>query len=413
MKVFVQYGAGNIGRGFIGQLFSQGGYEVRFIDVNMDVVDALNRNKSYPVTVIEGSFKEDIRVKNVSGIDGRDASAVAEAIAGADAMATAIGVNILPRIAGLLAQGIALRFERQIRKPLDIIICENLLDADKFLHKLISAQLNEAQKDYFDTHIGLVEASIGRMVPVMTREQQEGDPLRVYVEKYCELPVDKDAFKGDIPSVPGIFPYSPFGFYIKRKLYIHNMGHALSSYLGNIKGAEFVWQSVDEPEVKLIVMRAMLESAAALSRQYGSGIDELLDHIYDLLRRFSNKALADTVARVGNDVRRKLSAEDRFAGAVKCCEENGITPVFIPAGIAAALFFRNPADTNSAELFDDLDAHGIDHVLAKYCGISISSPVAGMINEYYRCLEETKDISALLRSAERNFAEINKGRRIV
>jgi len=32
MKYFVQFGAGNIGRSFIGQLFSRAGYEVIFIE---------------------------------------------------------------------------------------------------------------------------------------------------------------------------------------------------------------------------------------------------------------------------------------------------------------------------------------------------------------------------------------------
>ncbi len=413
MKVFVQYGAGNIGRGFIGQLFSQGGYEARFIDVNMDVVNSLNRTRRYPVTVVEGDSREDHWVENVSGIDGRDGYAVAEAIAGADAMATAIGVNILPRIAALIANGIKLRFERSIETPLDIIICENLIDADKFLHKLISEHLDDQQQEYFNRKIGLVEASIGRMVPVMTKAQLQDDPLRIYVEKYCELPVDKDAFKGNIPEIPGIFPYSPFGFYIKRKLYIHNMGHALSAYLGNIKGAEYVWQSVDHPDVKLIVLRAMIESAVALNRQYGEGLEQLLENINDLIRRFSNKALGDTVARVGNDVRRKLSAEDRFAGAVKACEANGMTPVYIPAGIAAALFFRNPADLNSEQLFKDLDDHGIDHILENYCGISRATAAADMIRAYFDCLEKTKDVSALLKLADETYSKINYNKRII
>ena len=45
----VMYGGGNIGRGFIGLLFSQSGYDVTFIDVAEPVVDALNREKRYPV----------------------------------------------------------------------------------------------------------------------------------------------------------------------------------------------------------------------------------------------------------------------------------------------------------------------------------------------------------------------------
>ena len=36
------YGAGNIGRGFIGQVFSGSGYSVGFIDINKEVIAKLN-----------------------------------------------------------------------------------------------------------------------------------------------------------------------------------------------------------------------------------------------------------------------------------------------------------------------------------------------------------------------------------
>jgi mannitol-1-phosphate 5-dehydrogenase len=39
MKKFIMYGAGNIGRGFIGPTFSQSGYSVGFIDINMQVIE--------------------------------------------------------------------------------------------------------------------------------------------------------------------------------------------------------------------------------------------------------------------------------------------------------------------------------------------------------------------------------------
>ena len=45
MKQAIMYGAGNIGRGFIGQLFHMSGYEISFIDVNMTVIDKLNADE--------------------------------------------------------------------------------------------------------------------------------------------------------------------------------------------------------------------------------------------------------------------------------------------------------------------------------------------------------------------------------
>ena len=95
MKKFIMYGAGNIGRGFIGQLFSESNYSVGFIDINQQVIQKLNSDREYPVDVVTGDQMEEHIVKNVYGIDGNDLELVASEIASADVMATAIGVNVL------------------------------------------------------------------------------------------------------------------------------------------------------------------------------------------------------------------------------------------------------------------------------------------------------------------------------
>ena len=100
------YGAGNIGRGFIGMLLSQSGYKVTFIDVSKPLVDALNHRGSYPVRMLDTDGHEDVLVESVDAIDGLNETAVAEAIASTDVMATAVGANILPRIAKNIALGL-------------------------------------------------------------------------------------------------------------------------------------------------------------------------------------------------------------------------------------------------------------------------------------------------------------------
>ena len=196
----VMYGAGNIGRGFIGMLFSASGYEVTFIDVAEKLIDALNREKTYPVRIVSNEGFEDIDVERICAVNGNNTEAAAQAIAEADIMATAVGVNILKYIVPNLAAGIRRRIQAG-GSPLNIIICENLIDADKLLAKLIRAELSEPEQDWFDKNIGLVEASIGRMVPVQTEEMKAGNPLRICADKYDFLPVDKAAFKGEIPDI--------------------------------------------------------------------------------------------------------------------------------------------------------------------------------------------------------------------
>lgn len=333
----VMYGGGNIGRGFIGMLFSMSGYEVTFIDVAQPVIDGLNRDGRYPVRIVSNEGHEDIEVEHVRAINGNDREAAAEAIAEADVMATAVGVNVLKFIVPNLAEGIRRRRARQ-GGPLNIIICENLVDANKVLEKLLKAELTKEAAAWLDENIGLVEASIGRMVPVQTEEMKAGNPLRVCVERYGFLPVDKAAFRGEIPEIKNMVPYEPFDYYIRRKLYVHNMGHAVCAYLGLYTHREYIYEAIEDSCIQNIVQNAMLESALALSKAYQMPVELLVRHFQDLLSRFKNQALKDTCARVGGDPKRKLSHTDRLIGSSLLCLEHGVQPVFISVGTAGAVY---------------------------------------------------------------------------
>ena len=332
----VMYGAGNIGRGFIGPVFSRGGYFVQFVDVNKELVDALNTRGSYPLRVIRDERHEDQPVTGFEAINGRDQEQVAHAIAGCDLMATAVGAKILPLIAPVMAKGLKRRFART-DKPLDIIVCENLMDANLVLGALIKGHLSREEQALFDARVGLVEASIGRMVPVQTEEMRAGDPLRVCVEAYAALPVDKAGFVGEIPELPGLTPFSPFDYYIRRKLFVHNMGHATCAYLGHYAGKTYIAEAIRNADTALVTQNAMLESMAALYRRYQVPADALLSHIQDLLGRFANTGLLDTCQRVGADIPRKMAPEDRMIGSARLCLEMGVRPDYIALGAALAL----------------------------------------------------------------------------
>ena len=291
MKKAVMYGGGNIGRGFIGMLLSQSGYEVTFIDVAEPVVKALQEKRNYPVRYVSSEGYQDVWVENVTAVNGNDAEAASDAIAGCDIMATAVGARILKFIVPNIVAGLRKRWAMG-KGSLNIIICENLNDANKILEGMLKAELAAEEQERFDRTVGLVEASIGRMVPVQTEQMKDGEPMRVCVEQYGFLPVDKAAFKGDIPQIKNMVPYAPFDFYIKRKLYVHNMGHATCAYLGNLLGLEYIYEAIAVPEIRILVQNAMQESEMALCKRYGTPMMDLQEHITDLLYRFTNAALA-------------------------------------------------------------------------------------------------------------------------
>jgi len=389
----VMYGGGNIGRGFIGVLFSQSGYDVTFIDVAEPVVKKLQEDRTYPIRIVSTEGHEDIWVENVTAVNGNSLEAV-EAIANCDIMATAVGARILKFIAPNIVEGLRKRWTMN-KGPLNIIICENLNDANKILEGLLKELMTEEERVKFDETVGLVEASIGRMVPVQTEEMQDGEPMRVCVEQYDFLPVDQAAFKGEIPKIKNLVPYAPFDFYIKRKLFVHNMGHATCAYLGNLLGLDYIYEAIAIPEVRILVQNAMQESEIALSRHYGASMMDLQEHITDLLYRFKNKALKDTCQRVGGDPARKLGVSDRLIGSSLLAMNEGITPAYIAVGAAGGLR-RYLKENGGVQSIDRAKA-----ALTELSGLEEDHRLFQLILHYYCMLFEGCSIFKLMSEAEK------------
>ena len=376
----VQFGAGNIGRGFLGQLYFETGYATTFVDVIPEVVAGLRARREYPLRIV-GDETRTLMIGNVDAVDARDLESVAEAVAGADLAATAVGVNVLAKVAPGLAEGLRRRFDRNPERPLNIIVCENMIDAGPYLRARVKENLDKSYHALLDARVGFVEASIGRMVPVMTPDMKAEDPLLVCVEAYCDLPVDAAAFKGPIPPLAHMQPRSNFKGYVERKLFVHNAGHASTAYLGHLLGHEYVWQAIGDPRVRAEVDAAMGETRAGLVRKHGFAPKDLDAHWEDLKRRFANRALGDTVARVAGDPLRKLGPRDRLIGAGLMCLEQGVEPRNVAFATAAAIRYDHAGDVSAQRLREVYQKHGLDGVLTQVCQIPADSPLAGLIRE--------------------------------
>src|SRR5699024_6743600 len=128
----VHFGAGNIGRGFIGALLAQAGSGGTFVDVNQTLTDHINHEQSYDV-LFAAEHTERIQVNHIQAINNQThPEAVQKAIAEADLVTTAIGPSILPKVAPLIAEGLKLRLKKQT-EPLAIIACENMAGASSYL----------------------------------------------------------------------------------------------------------------------------------------------------------------------------------------------------------------------------------------------------------------------------------------
>ena len=384
-KKAVIYGAGNIGRGFVGQLFYESDYETVFIDIDKELIDQLNTMGEYPIKFTDGG---EIIIKNVSGIDGsaENIEQVADVIAQTDIMAVSVGAGVLKYIMQPIAMGINKRLANSTC-PLQIILCENLIGAGKITRDGVREYISEDLRAVYDEKIGFAEASVGRTVPNQTDEMKAGNPLRIVAESYSHLPVDKDGFRGEIPDIKHMTAYSPFEYFIRRKLYLHNMGHALCAYLGDIAGYEYIWQAIRDPYIELIVSKTMQCSALSLSKLYSADVRELSEYTENLIHRFGDKALDDTVKRVGNDLKRKLSPTDRIMGTRMVCLETSVSTDYICLAIAAAANFKG--DKLSGSALEDILREANSFDLLKY------SEDFALVKQYDRLIKSGASVQEL------------------
>jgi mannitol-1-phosphate 5-dehydrogenase len=374
-KSILIFGAGKIGRSFIGQLFGIAGYEVIFSDIDQNVVSLLNERKAYKV-VIKGKQEEIIHVPNVRAISGLDSKAVIREVSNASIIAVSVGKNALEKVIPLIGEGLRLRYEANPEWPLNMIIAENMRSAADFIRQKLQ---EEMPADYpLDKLVGLVETSIGKMVPIMKQADLDRDPLAVYAEAYNSLIVDRKGFKGEIPQVAGLAPKENIQAWVDRKAFIHNLGHAATAYIGSYyhPNATFIYEVLEDKKVYLLVKETMKQSAEILLRVYPDDFsrEDLHAHIEDLLFRFQNKALGDTIFRVGQDRMRKLGGDDRFMGIIRLASSLEMEYDYIAEVIAYAFFFQAKDENGKMAptdiQFNKFKMDWIAQVLSKVCNMN-------------------------------------------
>ena len=220
----LHFGAGNIGRGFIGKLLADAGITLTFADVNQVVLDALNARHSYQVHVVG----ENEQVETVSGVNAVSSIGddVIDLIASVDLVTTAVGPVVLERIAPAVAKGLAKRKAQGVETPLNIIACENMVRGTTQLKGHVLAAVAEEDKAWVEAHVGFVDSAVDRIVP--PSESATNDPLEVTVETFSEWIVDKTQFKGALPSIPGMELTDNLMAFVERKLFTLNTGHAIT-----------------------------------------------------------------------------------------------------------------------------------------------------------------------------------------
>lgn len=375
----LHFGAGNIGRGFIGKLLADAQVELTFADVSPVLLEALNSRHSYDVHVV-GELASIEPVSNVNAVNSAGQEAI-DLIASVDLVTTAVGPTVLEKIAPNVAKGLVLRHQQGNQSPLNIIACENMVRGTSQFKQHVFNALPEDEKAWVEAHVGFVDSAVDRIVPPAAAGTT--DPLEVTVETFSEWIVDQTQFKGPLPTIAGMEPTDNLMAFVERKLFTLNTGHAITAYLGQQAGHATIRDAILDEKIRLVVRGAMEESGQVLINRYGFDPQKHFAYIEKIITRFENPYLHDDVERVGRQPLRKLGAGDRLIKPLLGTLEYNLPHNNLVIGIAAAMHYRSDEDQQAKEWAQLLEKVGPKAALAQVSGLPEDGEVVAQAVSIY------------------------------
>ena len=384
----IQIGAGNIGRACIGRLFHQANYEIYFSDINAELISMIHERKEYNVRMVGKDFDETIKIDNVDKVS-EDREKFVRLSNEIEIITTAVGVNILPKIASFIVDIINIRHKYQNNNPLNIMACENTTGASSKLKESVYNLLDLNIREWIEKekNIAFPNVAIDCIVPNIENE----NPLTVTCENFADLIIDRNVFIGNLPNVEGLSLKENLNAYIERKLFTLNTGHAITAYLGAQKNKETIYEAINDSEIKNIVLGAMEESGEVLIKRHGFRSEEHKAYIQKILNRFFNPYLKDSVFRVGREPMRKLSYNDRLIKPILGTLEYNLRHDNLLKGVISAFKFYSPDDKESVELKSMLKNEKLEKVILKITELDINKEKEKeLYNEIYNELKPKK-----------------------
>ncbi len=369
----LHFGAGNIGRGFIGKVLFESGYHLTFADVNKDIINQIKGNQYYDVRYVEEE-KRQFRISNVDALHSiTELDAVIEQISKVDLITTSVGVDNLSKLVQIIISGL----EARGTKPIDIICNENSLNATSQLRGLIEKELMTGNYNINLDNVGFLNSAIDRQA---MNEFEAGVDIAV-VEPFYEWIIEINDLKNPVnKSIVGAHYVKDIMPFIERKLFIVNSEHAISAYIGYLHSKSTIQDVLASDQLVEYIRNVLDEHADYLKYKYQT--EDLDDYINTTLKRHGNTLLSDDIHRVGRNPLRKLSKTERIVGPVIKLNELGISATNSIKSIAIAMKYRNEEDQEAVKLAHILDENSIEEAIKIITSIEDEELIAQIANEY-------------------------------
>ena len=236
MKKAIHFGAGNIGRGFIGPVLQDNNYEVIFVDVDERLIDKLNTSKEYKVFKLGNTKDNSINVQNVSAVSLNNFSAISDILNEVTLISSSVGPKFVQDVFDVINKV-------QFKNEVTFIAFENMYRASSTVQKN-----SEASNPY----LTVIDAVVDKIIP-----PQKKDSLDVIVENYGSIILDESKTKP--LEISDIVRYGHYEEEFIKKLWLLNGLHLQLAYFGISKGYKYIHEIYKSDEGKEFAIKASSE----------------------------------------------------------------------------------------------------------------------------------------------------------
>ena len=231
MKKAIHFGAGNIGRGFIGPVLQDNNYQVIFVDVDERLIDKLNTSKEYKVFKLGNAKDNSINVQNVSAVSLNNFSAISDILNEVTLISSSVGPKFVQDVFDVINKV-------QFKNEVTFIAFENMYRASSTVQKN-----SEASNPY----VTVIDAVVDKIIP-----PQKKDSLDVIVENYGSIILDESKTKP--LEISDIVKYGYYEEEFIKKLWLLNGLHLQLAYFGISKGYKYIHEIYKSDDFKNLVI---------------------------------------------------------------------------------------------------------------------------------------------------------------
>lgn len=311
-KKIIHFGAGNIGRGLIGQLAKENNVAVVFVDVVEKIIAQINNKQNYEISLLPSGKK--INITNIQALNFfLDKEKIMDEIVKSNMITTSIGVNKLLNLAEIINLGLK---KRKSRKKISIACFENGFQASKFLYdEILKLNPENNQK------LNFVNVVVDLLVP-----NQLGYKLDLSVEDFYSVWYQKQNSQTTwLFEKSSIEIKNNYRDFFWKKFYGVNGFHFAVALIGFAHDKKYISQTINDFECSKLIENLIEEICLPIANLTNHQKSEIKMYLKENVRRFSNPYLLDEITRVCRDAKNKLSQNERFMPIYNWAKKHNLT----------------------------------------------------------------------------------------